>query len=544
MGGRKTLLYGLSIMSLMSNVSMADTSSQVIKNNKVSVEVIPIPYEQKDNYKYNKYEYWISGSDIVNNFSIKEASDFYTQLIDIIQKNFLYDVKYDKILNLILDGISHLAGKLEITIANSRVLIHDKNLKLVANFNTPLEGDSRAWANLIVNIILSLREKNPDVMKAHPEQIYYLTTLYLIKSLDENATYTDYISLLKKQKGYNSATLGFTYRKIPQGLQVLSIIQDSPIYYSNIIEGDVITHINTTPVKSLKDEQIEASFTNNDIEIIHLDYISYINGRAGETYIKRNKPKLSSIFIDNKNKEIPVISIMNFKENSSYEFKDAIDSLNQDEIKGVILDLRANNGGNLKEALEMANLVISGGDMFKTTGLGADKNQIYTAKSGDILNDLPIVVIADNTTKAEAELFAFILESRGRAVIIGSPTFGKGTISDTYTLPNKAEIKIATKKALTLNDYALDKVGVIPIVCISSFTSDKDVDTFIMNVENGDFKDNRQKYKTITDEEVDKVRKSCPSLYPLKNAQTFAVNLAKKIIINPSVYEELRKLNY
>lgn len=544
MGGKKKIVLLSILLSMLGKEMRSAETAHMIKNNKVEVSITPIPYEERDKYKYNKYEYWISGTDIVNNFSIEEASDYYTEVIDIIQKNFLYDMPYDKILNLILEGISHLAGKLEITIANSRVLIHDKNLKLIGNFNTPQEGDTKAWANLIVNIILSLREKNPSVMKAHPEQIYYLTTLYLIKSLDENGDYTDYISLLKKQKGYNSATLGFTYRKIPQGLQVLSIIQDSPLYYSNIVEGDIITHINTVPVQNLKDEEIESSFTNNEIEIIHLDYISYITGRAGENYIKRNKPKISSIYVDERDKEIPVISIMNFKENSSYELKEAIDKIDKEKIKGVIIDIRANNGGELKEALEMANLFISGGEMFKTAGLGPDKNQIYSAKDGDILKDLPIVLISDNTTKGEAELFAFIMESRGRGVIIGSPSYGKGTITEKYTLPNKAEMKIATKKAYTLKGYGLDKIGVIPIVCISSFKSDKDVEVFINNVENGEFEDNRLKYEDATEEDVKNIRKACPSLYPIKSAQEFALKVAKRIINNETVYEILRQNNY
>ncbi|MGN0929110.1 MAG: S41 family peptidase [Alphaproteobacteria bacterium] len=545
MGGTKTIVKFLLGIIFIPNISLSNTVPTNIVKNTNSVEIIPITKADREKYSYNKGEYWLKGTDIVDNFSIQNASEFYTNLLQDIQNNYIYDISYEKLLNYILEGLSGFSGKLEITIANSRVLIHDKDLKLVGNFTTPTEGDAKAWANLIVNIILSLREKNPIVKNAHPEQIFYLTSTYLLKSLDENATYEDYISLQKKQKGYNSHSLGFTYRKIPYGLQVLSIINESPVYFSNIKEGDVITHINATPVSKLKDEEIEATFTNDNSSIIHLNYISYISGKQEEEYLKRNKFTIPSVFVDNSNPKVPVISITNFKEKSSYEVKDAIDNLNKNNINGIVIDVRANNGGDLTEAIETSNLFISGGEILKTKGLGENKNQVYTAKSGDLLNGKPIIVLADNTTKGEAEIFAFILQSNNRAVLVGSPTFGKGTIFETFDLPNKSQIKFTTKQAVSPNDYVLNKVGVIPLVCVSSFTSDSDIDTFIKNVKEDKFKDNRERFiSTPTDTDVKRIRNSCKSLYPLKSAQELPIKISTKIIEDTNTYNKLKSMKY
>lgn len=539
------ILVGIAFIPVIPNISLSNTVPTNIIKNGNSVEIIPISKEDKEKYSYNKGEYWLKGTDIVNDFSIQNAVEFYTALLKYIQNNYIYDISYDKILNYILEGLSGFSGKLEITVTNNRVLIHDKDLKLIGNFTTPTDNDTKAWANLIVNIILSLREKNSVVRNAHPEQIFYLTSTYLLKSLDENATYTDYISLQKKKKGYNSHTLGFTYRKIPYGLQVLSIINESPVYFSNIKEGDVITHINTVPVSKLKDEDIEATLTNDNSSIIHLNYISYISGKQNEEYIKRSKFVSPSVFVDSSNTKVPVISITNFKEKSSYEVKDAIDTLNKGNLKGIIIDVRANGGGDLTEAIETANLFISGGDILKTKGLGEDKNQVYTAKAGDLLNGKPIVVLVDNTTKGEAEIFAFILESNNRAVLVGSPTFGKGTIFETFDLPNKSQIKFTTKQAVSPSDYVLNKVGVIPLVCVSSFISDDSIDLFIKNVNEGRFKDNREKFiSTPTNTDVKRVRNSCKSLYPLKSAQELPIKISTKIIEDTNAYNKLKSMKY
>ncbi|MBD5404941.1 hypothetical protein HDR59_00120 [bacterium] len=549
MGGTKNIitkiLLGIAFMPVIPNTSLSNTVPVGVVKNTKTFEIIPIPKEEKDKYSYNKNEYWLNNTNIVNNFSIKDASEFYTNLLQDIQNNYIYDISYDKLLNYILEGLSAFSEKLEITKANNRILIHDSNLKLVGNYSTPIEGDAKAWANLIVNIILNLREKNPAIGKAHPEQIYYLTSNYLLNSLDENAKYTDSISLQKKAKGYNSHTLGFTYRKIPYGLQVLSIINESPIFFSGIEEGDVITHINTVPISKLRDEDIEATLTNDDSSIIHLNYISYITGKQGEEYIKRNKFTIPSVIVDNSNPQIPVISITNFKEKSSYELKDAIDKLNKNNIKGIVIDLRANNGGDFTESLESANLFISGGDILKTKGLGENKNQVFTAKAGDLLNNKPIVVIADNTTKAEAEIFAFILEANGRAVLVGSPTFGNASVYEEFDLPNKSQIKFTTKQAISPNDYVLSKVGVIPLVCVSSFTSDNSIDLFISNVRGGSFKDNRERFKTEPiDADVKRIRNSCKSLYPLKSSQELPLKISKGIIEDTDVYNKLKTMKY
>lgn len=549
MGGTKNIitkiLLGIAFMPVIPNTSLSNTNLTNTVKNLNPVEIIPLSKEEKDKYSYNKDEYWLNNINIVNDFSIKDASEFYTNLLQDIQNNYLYDIPYDKLLNYILEGLSAFSGKLEITTANNRILIHDGNLKLIGNYSAPVEGDAKAWANLIVNIILGLRVKNPEIGKVHPEQIYYLTSNYLLNSLDENAKYTDNISLQKKAKGYNSYTLGFTYRKIPYGLQVLSVINESPIFFSGIEEGDVITHINTIPISKLKDEDIEATLTNDDSTIIHLNYISYITGKMGEEYIKRNKFIIPSIIVDNSNPQIPVISITNFKEKSSYELKDVIDKLDKNNIKGIVIDLRANNGGDFTESLESANLFISGGDILKTKGLGENKNQVFTAKAGDLLNDKPIVVIADNSTKAEAEIFAFILGSNGRAVLVGSPTFGNGSVYDKFDLPNKSQIKFTTREAISPNDYVLNKVGVIPLVCVSSFTSDDSVDIFLSNVKKGSFKDNREKFKKEpTASDVKRIRNSCKSLYPLKSAQELPLKISKSIIEDTDVYNKLKTMKY
>ncbi len=531
----RNLLLGL--LTLLSNNLLASTAPKQIQISEV--EILPISQTELEKYNYKANEFWIDGTDLVNDFSIKSAQEFYTTLYDILSKNFLYPVSYQEITNKILEGLSGFVEKITMTATDNRILIYDKNLKLIGNYKKTAEDDIENWVNILINTILGLRQNNKKMSEAHQEQIYYITTLYLLKSLDENANYIDPVNQKQKDENKNSTTLGFTYRKTTFGLQVLSILKDSPVYFSEIRTGDIITHINEIPTRSLTDEQLEYILNNTQKDILHLNYVPYISNKPTEIFIRKNEVIIPSANI-NSNFELPILNIHNFKTNSSKEIKNTIDTISQKE-NGLIIDLRGNMNGEAIEAIETANLFLNGNEMLKTYGRNENSNQTYTAKSGDILNNKPIVIIVDNTTKGTAELFTSILEGTKRAVVIGSPTFGKGNISETFKLPNNSSIYFATKSISNAKNKSFDKIGIIPIICTSTITSVDDIKTLQNNIKNDDFEDNRPTTNDNSKDAIEKIRKTCPALYPTNETEELMIKTAISIIKDSEVYSKLSK---
>lgn len=521
---------------LIPTTTFASSANTTYKFN--NVDLFPLTKEDLAKYDYNPKEYWVKGTDIVNDFSIEDAQKFYTNLYETVSKNFVKPISYHDITNKILEGLSGFVGKISIETTNNRILIYDKNLKLLGNFKKTSDEDTSNWVNILINIILSLRQNNKKMADAHQEQIYYVSTLYLLKSLDENSSYTDPISNKEKTKNKNSTTLGFTYRKTTFGIQVLSIFKDSPIYFTDIKTADIITHINQIPTRSLTDEQLEYILTNTDMDILHINYVSYISNKPAEIFIRKNQiiiPSASSEIKDN----IGIITIHNFKNKSSHEIKNEFDKIKTSNPKGLIIDLRGNVNGESIEAIETANLFINGGEILKTNAQNENENKTYTAKSGDISNNLPIVIIVNNTTKGTGELFASIMEGTNRAVIIGTPTFGSGNIESKYTLSNNSEIKFATHKIFNAKNLSFDKVGVIPLICTSNIFDDKDINTLKQNVKENKFKDNRPKDNNQTIDLINNIRNSCKALYPTKGQNDLIIKIATNIINDSEVYNKL-----
>ena len=526
----KKILLGLSILFPFAVSANADpkTLSQI--------EVLPLSQEELKKYEYKPKEYWVKGTKIVDNFSIPDAQKFYTSLYDTVTQNFVKPITHQKITNIILEGLSGFVEKLSVETTGTRILIYDKNLKLLGNFTKVSDIDTESWVNILIKTILTLRKNNEKMAKAHQEQIYYVTALYLLKSLDENATYLDPVSKEKETYNNDSTSLGFTYRKTSFGLQVLSIFKDSPIYFSDIKTGDIITTINKMPTQSLTDEQIEYILTNTDTDVLNMGYISYISNKPAEIFLRKNKliiPSITSKNID----DIPVLEIQNFKAGSAKELKNFLDKNNESDT--LILDLRGNINGLSSEAIEAANLFISGGDILKTTGNNEKYNQTYTAKRGDIFKSKPIVIIVDNSTKGPSEIFASIMDGSKRAVVIGTPTFGNGNLQDKFTLANNSDIQFATSTATNAKDISIDKIGVVPVICTSSIVEEKDIKTLLSNINSNKFVDNRPQNNNKTAETIKNIRNSCKALFPSKETNDLTFKTAIGILKDTSAYEKL-----
>ncbi len=134
---------------------------------------------------------------------------------------------------------------------------------------------------------------------------------------------------------------------------------------------------------------------------------------------------------------------------------------------GAVLDLRGNRGGLLREAVAAAETLLSGGTVARTTGRGADANRDYTAEGHDLLAGRPIVVLVNGLTASAAEVLAAGLADQGRAVLVGSVTFGKGLVQTITSLPDGGDLFVSWRRVIAPLDWPIQGLGVMPRVCTS-----------------------------------------------------------------------------
>lgn len=135
--------------------------------------------------------------------------------------------------------------------------------------------------------------------------------------------------------------------------------------------------------------------------------------------------------------------------------------------RGVVLDLRGNRGGLLNQAVAVADAFLADGEVIRTEGRHPEANRRYLAGGQDLAEGRPVVVLVDGRTASSAEIVAAALSERGRAVVVGSATMGKGLIQLVAPLPNGAEILVTWSRVVAISGWPIQGLGVLPALCTS-----------------------------------------------------------------------------
>ena len=135
---------------------------------------------------------------------------------------------------------------------------------------------------------------------------------------------------------------------------------------------------------------------------------------------------------------------------------------------GLVLDLRGNRGGVLRQAVIVADSLLESGPIAETNGRDSDADQMFKAEGADLTNGAPLAVLVDGQTASAAEILASALADDGRAVVIGSETLGKGLVQTVTSLPDGGELYVTWSRVLAPRGWPLQGLGLMPQICTSN----------------------------------------------------------------------------
>jgi carboxyl-terminal processing protease len=260
--------------------------------------------------------------------------------------------------------------------------------------------------------------------------------------------------------------VGFMLRndKARKRPKVFSIIKGSPADRAGVKRGDIILSVDG------KDTEGES------VDVV----VTWIRGKKGTkaelkvlrpgenkelTFnITREKiaiPELETEVIDGR---FGYLKVMNFSEGIGDKVRAAVKDLKQKGAKGFILDLRNNPGGLLSEAVNVAGVFINDGTIVSYQTKGHDR--VNEPAKGGAETDLPLVVLTNGISASSSEIVAGALEDRGRATLVGSKTYGKGSIQKIYELDNNGAAKLTVSLYYLPNGESIDGKGVEPNVVV------------------------------------------------------------------------------
>lgn len=253
--------------------------------------------------------------------------------------------------------------------------------------------------------------------------------------------------------------VGMSVEKDRQGLRVLNVFENTPAQRVGIRKGDVIVSVNGRSIAKLSSALATARIKGPPGTTVRLEVITPSTKRSRKLTVKRERievPVAESRLVRRAGHKLAVIRLLGFSEGAHGLLRRQVEQQIKRGAEGVVLDLRGNGGGLLREAVLVASNFIKDGKIVSIRGR-ARAERVERAAGGALDTKLPLVVLVDGGSASASEIVAGALRDRHRATLVGTRTFGKGLVQEIQPLSNGGVLD------LTVANYYLPNGETIPL---------------------------------------------------------------------------------
>lgn len=288
----------------------------------------------------------------------------------------------------------------------------------------------------------------------------------MLSGLDPHSSYMDPKSFkdMQVQTKGEFGGLGIEVTQEDGFVKVVTPIDDTPASRAGLLAGDFIVEIDGDSVQGLTLNQAVDRMrgpVNSSVKL----RISRKGTDSFEVSLKREIIKISSVKSRIEN-DVSYIRITQFTEKTSEGLKNAIDQATKnipaDKLKGYIVDLRNDPGGLLDQAIAVSDAFLERGEIVSTRGRNPDDAQRYVARSGDLTGGKPVVVLINGGSASASEIVAGALQDHKRATIIGTRSFGKGSVQTIIPLGPSGALRLTTARYYTPSGRSIQAKGIDP----------------------------------------------------------------------------------
>ncbi len=316
------------------------------------------------------------------------------------------------------------------------------------------------------------------------------------------------VSSLRDSTSGSFGGIGIEMDVIDGLIEVIAPIDDSPASRAGIVAKDIITHVDDEPVRDISLQEAIEILRGPLGSAVTLGILREIEGQPQEVIVSLERAiiRVTSVKHEMLPHGIGYLRISQFQNRTGPDLIKAISNFqSQGEFNGLILDLRNNPGGVLTAAIEVTDAFINGGLIVSTKGRDEFLDSKYEATNETILADQPIVVLINGGSASAAEIVAGALQDHERAVLIGTPSFGKGSVQTILALENEYALKLTTALYYTPNGRSIQATGIQPTIQVSEGEALIETDTRIREADLPKHLENVSEQARSSDKIVDRL---------------------------------------
>jgi len=326
------------------------------------------------------------------------------------------------------------------------------------------QADNETYDNLkVFSEVLSLVQKN-YVEEVDPKKLVYGAIKGMLGDLDPHSSFMTpemYKEMQVDTKG-EFGGLGIQIGIKDRQLTVISPIEDTPAFKAGILAGDHIVKIDGAATKEMTLTEAVNKMRGAKGSQVTITVLRDGSDQTKDYTLTRDIIKIKSVKFKVMDGDIGYVRVSQFQENTESDLDKALKEFDDKKVKSIILDLRNDPGGLLNMAVDVSGSFLPSGKLVVyIKGRNGEKDQFFTSNSKP-RTELPMVVLVNEGSASASEIVAGCLQDWGRAVVLGTQTFGKGSVQTVIALSDGSGLRLTTAKYYTPKDRSIQNTGITP----------------------------------------------------------------------------------
>jgi carboxyl-terminal processing protease len=406
----------------------------------------------------------------------------------------------------------------------------------IANYQVPAGIDGHDGGAIISGLIAAAKKASPRVAALPEDRIDQAVFDGMTGVLDRFSRYSPPDEARDQRAARDGfGGIGVTLETENSDYTISTVSDQSPAARAGLRVGDRIVAINGSPVAGRRASEIVHELRGPIGTIVGVTIARPEVAGTREFRIERALVVVPTVtFIRDGN--IAIFKVASFNQSTTQRLTEGLVEAQREvggRLGGIVLDLRGNPGGLLDQAVNLSDLFIAKGPIIATVGRHPASHQYFAATGHSIAPSTPLAVLINGGSASASEIVAAALQDIGRAVVIGSSSYGKGTVQTVMRLPNDGELTLTWARLVTPSGYFLQQHGVVPTICTSGLgDGDIAVDSALQRAAGGAVDPSRPR-ASLDDPSWSALRRSCPAQ---QTRPLVDVKVAERVLADPGRY--------
>ncbi len=345
----------------------------------------------------------------------------------------------------------------------------------ISTYPSPSTDDPHGWANLLSRLEADAKRTSPIIAADSQDDIDKAMFDGITSGLDRFSRYsTPQVARDQRAARDGFGGIGILLEDDVQPYRITKVLPGSPADIAGIRAGDSLVSIDGQMTASRSQNEVVRQLRGRVLSTVSVTIDRPGHGGQRSYELQRKLIVLPTVTVTRGN-GVAVFHISGFNQDTTQQLVTELESVQREmgpSLRGIVLDLRGDPGGLLDQAVSLADVFIDKGPIVATVGRYPASRQYFEAGGDAVAPRIPIVVLINGGSASASEILGAALQDAGRAVVVGTASYGKGTVQTVLRLPNDGELILTWAELVAPAGYSLNGHGVVPTICTSGLGND------------------------------------------------------------------------